>query len=72
MVINFMEKRGSFIPFVRLTAFFICATAAAAELHPIVEVESGYLFGATSGGKWIKAERAKNSIEDGVNIASTT
>src|SRR5213080_3281403 len=66
MVINFMKKRSSFISFVRLTAFLICATATAAHLHPIVEVESGYLFGATSGGKWIKAEQGKKSIEDGV------
>jgi hypothetical protein len=32
--------------------------AAKAELHPIVDVQSGYLFGATADGKWIKAEEA--------------
>ncbi len=31
---------------------------AKADLHPIVEVKSGYLFGATAKGKWIKAEEA--------------
>ena len=29
----------------------------AASLHPIVEVESGFLFGAISDGKWIKADK---------------
>ena len=42
----------------------ICAAASAAELHPIVEVNSGYLFGATSDEKWIKAEEAGNALSD--------
>jgi hypothetical protein len=42
----------------------ICARATAAELHPIVEVQSGYLFGATADGKWIKAEEAAKSLPD--------
>src|SRR5678816_4532226 len=29
----------------------------AASLYPIVEVESGFLFGAISDGKWIKADK---------------
>ena len=36
----------------------------AADLHPIVEVQSGYFFGALSDGKWIKADEAANSISD--------
>lgn len=43
-------------------ALLICAAAAAADLHPIVEVQSGYLFGATANGKWIKAEEAAESL----------
>ncbi len=40
---------------VGLAALLICAGASpAAELHPIVDVESGYLFGATANGKWMK------------------
>src|ERR1043165_963884 len=35
----------------------------ASELHPIVEVESGYFFGATRDGKWIKAAKAAKSIQ---------
>ena len=52
--------------FVWMFAFNICAgIAAAAELHPIVEVQSGYLFGASSEGKWIKADEASKSLTDG-------
>ena len=41
----------------------ICArTAFAADLHPIVEVETGYLFGAVADGKWIKADEAAKSM----------
>ena len=47
-----------------LAALLICAAAPAAELHPIVEVQSGYLFGATTDGKWIKSEKAAKAISD--------
>jgi len=44
-------------------ALLICAKIAiASELHPIVEVHSGYLFGATSNGKWMKAEGAAKAL----------
>src|SRR6266850_5390402 len=36
----------------------------AADLHPIVDVESGFLFGAISDGKWIKADETAKSIGD--------
>jgi hypothetical protein len=36
----------------------------AADLHPIVEVQSGYLFGAISDGKWIKADETAKLIGD--------
>ena len=45
-----------------LSALLICAAAPAAELHPIVEVQSGYLFGATADGKWMKAEEAAKAL----------
>ncbi len=46
-----------------LSALLIYAgTAAATDVHPIVEVESGYLFGATTDGKWIKAEESAKSV----------
>lgn len=48
-----------------LSAFLICAGASlAADLHPIVEVQSGYLFGAISDGKWIKAGETVNLLTD--------
>ena len=37
---------------------------AKADLHPIVEVQSGYLFGATINSKWIKSEEAAKAISD--------
>lgn len=49
----------------------VCAAAVAVsgnaaktiDLHPIVEVETGYLFGAVAGGKWIKAEAAVKALK---------
>jgi len=43
---------------------FVCASGIAADLHAIVEVQSGYLFGATQNGKWIKAEDAAKALPD--------
>jgi hypothetical protein len=46
-------------------ALLICAEALpAADLHPIVEVQSGYLFGAISDGKWIKADESAKQLAD--------
>lgn len=36
--------------------------AAKTDVHPIVEVQTGYLFGATSDGKWMKAEEAAKAL----------
>jgi hypothetical protein len=47
-----------------LGALLICAAAAAGELHPIVEVQAGYLFGASSDGKWIKADETAKALPD--------
>jgi hypothetical protein len=48
---------------IALSILSICGKVAiAAHLHPIVEVQSGYLFGATANGKWIKAEEAARSL----------
>src|SRR5215472_19021226 len=48
-----------------VTAFLICTGASlAADLHPIVEVQSGYLFGAISDGKWIKADETAKLLTD--------
>ena len=48
-----------------VAALLMCAGASpAADLHPIVEVESGFLFGAISDGKWIKADETAKLIGD--------
>jgi hypothetical protein len=49
---------------VGLSALLICAAAPAADLHPIVEVEFGYFFGATKDDKWIKADEAAKTLSD--------
>jgi hypothetical protein len=43
-------------------ALLIYARAVAGELHPIVEVKSGYLFGATADRKWIKADETAKAL----------
>jgi hypothetical protein len=51
--------------FAGLAALLICtAASSAADLHPIVEVQSGYLFGAISDGKWIKADETAKLMGD--------
>jgi hypothetical protein len=42
---------------------FLSATAMAADLHPIVEADTGYFFGGSADGKWIKAEKAAKSMK---------
>jgi len=44
------------------TGALICAVAAAGDVHPIVEVQSGYLFGATSDGKWLKSDETAKTL----------
>jgi FG-GAP repeat protein len=46
------------------SALLVCGAATAADLHPIVEVQSGYLFGATADGKWVKADEAAKALPD--------
>ena len=51
--------------FAGLAALVISTGASsAADLHPIAEVQSGYLFGAISDGKWIKADETAKLIGD--------
>ena len=48
-----------------VVALLLCAGASrAAELHPIVDVQNGYLFGATKDGKWVKADEAAKALPD--------
>jgi hypothetical protein len=51
--------------FIVVSALIMCTAASlAADLHPIVEVQSGYLFGAISDGKWIKADETAKLLAD--------
>jgi hypothetical protein len=36
-------------------------TGSAADLHPIIEIETGYFFGGSENGKWLKADQAAKS-----------
>lgn len=38
------------------------ATVSVADLHPIIEIETGYFFGASEDGKWIKPDQAAKSV----------
>jgi hypothetical protein len=38
------------------------ATVGAADMHPIIEIDTGYFFGGSENGKWIKPEKAAKSI----------
>jgi len=38
------------------------AIVSAADLRPIVEVETGYFFGASEKGNWVKADKAAKSV----------
>jgi FG-GAP repeat len=50
---------------IALSVLSICGKVAIADdLHPIVEVKSGYLFGASADGKWMKAEEAAKELPD--------
>jgi hypothetical protein len=46
-----------------IVLLLLSATAIAADLHPIVEINTGYLFGGSADGKWIKAEKAAKSMK---------
>jgi hypothetical protein len=37
------------------------AIVSAADLRPIIEVETGYFFGASEKGNWVKADKAAKS-----------
>src|SRR6478672_10295798 len=41
----------------------LAATAMAADLHPFVEIDTGYLFGGSADGKWIRAAKAAKSMK---------
>ena len=46
-----------------ITLLLLSATVMAADLHPIVEVDTGYLFGGSADGKWVKPEQAAKTMK---------
>ena len=55
------EERSGYISPVLLAA----ATKAKAQLHPVVEVHTGYLLGAVANGKWTKHKAAAKALKGG-------
>src|ERR1700730_2022365 len=47
-----------------VAAISLARAANSADLHPIVEVQTGYLFGAVANGKWIKAVATAKQLAD--------
>ena len=45
-----------------------CSPALPAEIHPIVEVKSGILLGATTGHKWLDGEQAAKQFKPGLSL----
>jgi len=45
-------------------AHLSAGTISAADLHPIIEIETGYFFGASENGKWIKPDEAAKSVRN--------
>jgi hypothetical protein len=43
-------------------AVFSAAAVSGTELHPIIEMETGYFFGASKNAKWIEADQAVKSV----------
>jgi len=38
------------------------SAGSAPDVHPIIEIETGYFFGGSDNGKWIKADQAANRL----------
>jgi hypothetical protein len=43
-------------------ALLEAAIVSAPDVHPIIEVETGYFFGASESGKWVKPDEAAKSV----------
>src|ERR1051325_66326 len=64
---GYMLKANAVTTFVVVTAFLVFAGASsAADLHPIVEVQNGYLLGSIAEGKWSNAGETANLLTDQV------
>ncbi|MEO7723555.1 MAG: FG-GAP repeat protein [Chthoniobacterales bacterium] len=48
-----------------ISVLLCCASVSQAEIHPVVEVKSGILLGASEGRKWINARQAAKQLKSG-------
>jgi hypothetical protein len=55
-------KTNTSLALIGLLALFSIVAADAADLHPIIEIETGYFFGVSANGKWIKPEQAAKLV----------
>src|SRR4030095_10137841 len=60
LIPNFVNLKTAAVLFSFL-APLSAGTLSAADLHPIIEIETGYFFGGSENGKWIKADQAAKS-----------
>lgn len=56
-----------FVPLFGLLATLNFTVARAADICPIVEVETEFVIGAYSGGKWLPSDKAAKAIKPGTN-----
>jgi hypothetical protein len=45
-----------------LLALLESVTVSAADVHPVIEIETGYFFGASEKGNWVEADKAAKSV----------
>ena len=57
-----MNIKTAAVVLIAFLAPLSAATVRAADVHPIIEIETGYFFGGSESGKWVKADRATKSI----------
>ena len=49
-------------------ATLCCASVARGEIHPVVDMESRLLLGASAGQKWVKAQNAAKQFQAGTSF----
>jgi hypothetical protein len=55
-------KTNALLALTGLLGLLGVSVASAADQHPIIEIETGYFFGASEKRKWIKADQAAKSV----------
>jgi hypothetical protein len=58
---HFVNTKTAAVALFGFLASLSAPTVSAADVHPIIEIETGYFFGGSENGKWIKADKAAKS-----------